>query len=438
VKVRATTSRRAASEVERAQRFLAGPGAAMLSSIDRDEVLRATVDSCAGPYADLCIVDLLDTEGELQRAAAGFASAEMAARMGADFQGRRRRLQASGVLARLLADGRPQRIPALDEAWLDELDLKKMPRGSPDQPAPAAILVPLRARGRSLGLLMLVSARPERGLAASDMAVAEIYGSRVAMALDNARLYQETQRAVRLREEVLAVVAHDLRNLLNTMKAGVHLLLEIELPPEGRARHLTSLSRASDRMNHLIADLLDMSRMESGMLTVERVPLSPAGLVDEAAEQMRPLADAAQVRLHVEAEADLPAILGDPERLLRVIFNLVTNAIRYSPADGSIRLIVSRRSDSVRMGVADEGPGIPDDELPSLFTPFWQSERRSRGTAGLGLAIAGAIVELHGGAISVETSEGTGSTFWIDLPAADVEAAPGIPVDAHDSAATGN
>lgn len=401
---------RAASAAQQAQRFLAGPGADMLGHIDHDGVLRSTVDSCVGPYSDVCLIDLFEEDGLLRRAAAGYVSGELGEALEATYGSGERRFTRESQLARILDGGEVARLSAGDGTWIDELGLRD---GKAFSPA-GATLVPLRARGRTIGLLTMLSG--EGSGAGVDPEVAQIYGSRVALALDNARLYDEVKRAVRVREEVLAVVAHDLRNLLHTMKAGVHLLLELDLPREKQTRHLRSVARASDRMNDLIADLLDISRLEAGMLSIERQPVSPRALISEAAEGMGPLADASDVTFEVEVDAATPEVLGDDERLLRVLFNLITNAIRYTQPGGCVRLHAGPHGDGVRIGVTDSGPGIPDDELRNLFTPFWQSDRRSAGSTGLGLAIADAIVDLHGGEIRVDTHLGRGTTFWIDLP----------------------
>ena len=404
---------RSAEQAHRAQQFLAGPGAEMLAHMDHEDVLRSTVETCAGAYSDVCIIDLLDETGTMRRAAAGFADESLAEQLRVAFGDGEWRPLAGGSLAALLETGRVTDIDPLSEEWKGQLG------PVPDDDAfraRSATLVPLRARGRTVGLLTLMSNGEGRHRSRVDPAVAEVYGSRIAMALDNARLYDEVKRAVAVREEVLAIVAHDLRNLLHTIKAGVHLLLDLDLPRDREVRHLHSLARASDRMNHLIADLLDSSRLEAGLLTLERAPLAPGELVREAAEQMRPLAEAAGIRLEVRPEDGASMIPGDRERLLRVLFNLIGNAIRYTPRDGRIVLSAETRDDGVRIGVADQGPGIPEDERASIFTPFWQSNRRSPGGVGLGLAIAAAIVDLHGGDIQVDSEVGRGTTFWIELP----------------------
>ena len=238
-----------------------------------------------------------------------------------------------------------------------------------------------------------------------------------ALAEENARLFHEAQHATRARDEMLGVVAHDLRNPLNTIVMGASTMLEMlpEQPPLLR-NHAQIVRRAADRMNRLIQDLLDVRRIESGRLSIDPRPVTVALLVDETLEMLRPHAVAASLELVTDLAPELPRVLADSGRILQVFSNLVGNAIKFTPAGGRITISAMRHENEVRFEIADTGPGIPAEQLPHVFGQFWQANRGDRRGIGLGLAIAKGIVEAHGGLIWVESQVGEGSRFYFTLP----------------------
>ena len=236
------------------------------------------------------------------------------------------------------------------------------------------------------------------------------------LAEENARLFHEAQHATRARDEMLGVVAHDLRNPLNTIVMGASTMLEMlpESPPLLR-NHAQIVRRAADRMNRLIQDLLDVRRIESGRLAVDPRPVTVALLVDETLEMLRPLAAAASLELATDLAPELPRVRADSGRILQVFSNLVGNAIKFTPAGGRITIGATRLDGEVRFEIADTGPGIPAEQLSHVFGQFWQGLRGDRRGIGLGLAIAKGIVEAHGGRIWVESVVGEGSRFYFTL-----------------------
>lgn len=227
------------------------------------------------------------------------------------------------------------------------------------------------------------------------------------------------KRAVRAREEVVAVVSHDLRNPLGTISAGAELLLDLDLPPEREREHLSGIRRAAERMNRMIRDLLDVSRIEAGGLSVDARPIPVSRLVDDAEEMARPLAREASLRLETKVEYDLPRVRADRDRILQVFSNLAGNAVKFTPEGGRIRLGARRSDGEVVFEVADSGPGISPEDQEHLFDRFWQVDRSDREGAGLGLTIVRGIVEAHDGRVWVESEPGEGSRFRFALPAAD-------------------
>jgi len=216
---------------------------------------------------------------------------------------------------------------------------------------------------------------------------------------------------------MLGVVAHDLRNPLSTMLMASSLLAETLEADSPAQRQVAMLHRAGERMNRLIQDLLDVKRMESGHLSVDACPLLAATLLTESAEALRPLAAAAGLELRLEVPLDLPRVAADRHRMHQVLSNLIGNAIKFTPRGGKITLRADVVAHDVRVAVADSGPGIPAEQLPHIFGQFWQGARTDRRGIGLGLAIAKGIVEAHHGRIWVESTLGSGSTFFFTLPA---------------------
>ena len=225
------------------------------------------------------------------------------------------------------------------------------------------------------------------------------------------------QDAVRSREEVLAVVAHDLRAPLNFIKMGAQLVADAPDAKEN-AHLLERVQGAVDLMGLLIEDLLEVAKIEAGAISVRPRPVSPQTLVDDAIQMSGPLALRHQSRLIAESTPGLPLVLADYERILRVFSNLIVNAVKFSGASTDVRVTAEPGDGTVRFSVIDTGTGILPQDLERIFDRFWQADSADTRGAGLGLAIVKAIVTAHGGTIGVTSTVGAGSNFYFDLPAA--------------------
>ncbi len=235
--------------------------------------------------------------------------------------------------------------------------------------------------------------------------------------LENERLAGEAQEALRAREDLLAIVSHDLRNPLGVVLASTSLLLKSNLPPdkqERARRQVEAIQRAGNRMNRLIRDLLDFASIQAGRLSVSMRPQDVAAMVAEVLEVMEPLAAPKGHHLVADVAPEL-AIRCDHDRVIQLFSNLVGNAIKFTPDGGTITVRAAPEGDVVRFSVADTGPGIPREELAHVFDRYYQAQRRNRDGIGLGLSIARGIVEAHGGRIWAESEEGKGSTFSFTL-----------------------
>lgn len=233
-----------------------------------------------------------------------------------------------------------------------------------------------------------------------------------------AHLLAGAHEAIDAREEVLKVVAHDLRNPLGTIAMAADFLLDVPLAEDLRARQLGIIKRAGVRMNRLIHDLLDAARIEAGRLPIEPRSVEIGELVDAVLEMMEPLAADKELQLTAAVPAGLPAVQVDPERIVQVFSNLIGNAIKFTPQGGQITIRAEPQGARVRMVVADTGPGIPEEQLPKIFGRMWQARDTDTRGIGLGLTIAKAIIEAHGEEIGVESRVGEGTEFWFTLPTA--------------------
>ena len=228
------------------------------------------------------------------------------------------------------------------------------------------------------------------------------------------------EQASRLKDEFLAVISHELRTPLNAIIGWVSMLTNHEVPAEKREHALETIHRASMAQLHLVEDLLDISRMTRGELSLEMETVQLVEVVEEAIEAVSPTAGKKGVRLDVVLDRETGPVSGDPDRLQQVVWNLVSNAIKFTPADGHVQVRLERINSHVELVVSDTGVGIDPDFLPFVFDRFRQAEQslsRAHGGAGLGLAIVPHLVEAHGGVIHAHSDgAGDGATFIVSLP----------------------
>jgi PAS domain S-box-containing protein len=226
------------------------------------------------------------------------------------------------------------------------------------------------------------------------------------------------ERATKARDETLAIVAHDLRNPVHAIMAAA-AMLGLEATDENSRRHLAIVERSAAEMERLISDLLDVARIEAGTFALQRSTLDPSTLIEETVEEFRSQARAKDVEVTCEVAEDVKSIDGDPDRLVRVISNLLSNALKFSPKGRRISVRAANDERAVRFSVKDSGVGISENDLPNVFDRFWQADRASRAGAGLGLSICRGIVQAHGGRIWVASQLNRGTTFYFTVPLAE-------------------
>lgn len=400
--------------------FLSEASEVLASSLDYQATLEAVARLAVPRVADWCAVDLADAflAGEAPAVVAHVdpASVERVRAMHRTWPPDRSAKAGVPAVLRTGAAELYGDVPdallvaaARDEAHLGALRALGMR---------SAMVVPMPVRGRVLGAMTLVSTRESRRYGRDDLDMAVHLARRAGFAVDNARLYREAQRAAASRDEVLAIVSHDLKNPLASVAMSATLLQRAPDDRERVARYAETIRRSSARMDRLIRDLLDLSSIEAGRFAVERGPLGVRELLSEASALLHPLAVERSIDLEVEAPEDEVRLFGDRERILQVLSNLVGNALAFTPAGGrvGVRCLPARHGAAV-FAVTDTGPGIPEADQPHVFGRFWKSRTSRRGT-GLGLSISKGIVEAHGGRIWLESAPGRGATFLFTIPLA--------------------
>jgi PAS domain S-box-containing protein len=239
---------------------------------------------------------------------------------------------------------------------------------------------------------------------------------------ERTRLYEEAQAAIRARDDVLAVVSHDLGNPLAAIRLGTTLLLKRIPKDEQKSeawQHLENIRSSIAQMERLINDLLEIKRIEAGILSLERERVAVSALLTDIADRFETLAASKQLTLRTLAPTVRAYVRADPERILQVLSNLIGNAAKFTPSGGEIIVSAEVVAGNVHFAVKDSGPGIPTEHLPHVFDRFWQARRTGRHGIGLGLAIVKGIVEAHDGAVTVESEPGAGSTFRFTLALAE-------------------
>ncbi|MFO7893266.1 MAG: ATP-binding protein [Longimicrobiales bacterium] len=406
-------------KAEQTQRFLANASSVLARSLDYENTMAGLARIALPHLADWCVIDVVDNGGltRIQAAHTDPALDELAQRL-KDYPPEQTRPHPSLTV---LETGEPERIESVSDDFVrgivaDHEHLALLRRLG----IVSVLVVPLVARGRTLGAFTLVSADPTRPFGADDVILAEELGRRAALAVDNARLYREARDAVAARDEVLSVVSHDLGNPLSAIRVAARVmdrLLEAGEVDAAREQ-VASIREAAGQMERLIRDLLEIRRIESGRLRLVCRPERVTELVDRAARALKGVAEERDVTLEESLADALPeTIRVDADRVHQIFSNFIGNALKFTPAGGTVTVGAEPTGDGVRFWVRDTGPGLSADELDRVFDRFWQAQQQGSHGVGLGLSIARGLTEAHGGTVRVESGQGQGSTFFFELPA---------------------
>ncbi len=415
---RERAARSAAEWAQERLSFLAAASAVLGTSLDFEATLTNLAWLAVPRVADFCTVLVMDEEGELRRLVAAHVDSEKIA-MAEELERRYPPGKDSGT-SRILATGEPDMIAVITDEMLargarDAEHLRLMR----ELQIGSYISAPLVARGRVLGVISLVMAESGRHYSKDDLSLVMDLARRAGTAVDNARLYGETQEALQLREEFLSIASHELRTPLTALRLQAQLLRRLvkdDQEPAGDSRRLIDgVERQVKRLSRLTSDLLDVSRISAGRFELDTSRFDLGVLVREVVARFEDELQAAGSSIALDLNGP---VLGnwDRHRLDQVIANLLSNALKYG-GDAPIHIATRADSEVARLTVSDQGPGIATENLERIFDRFERVETSDRTPGlGLGLFIAREIVEAHGGTIRARSVSGQGSTFTVEIP----------------------
>ncbi|HSJ25149.1 MAG TPA: PAS domain S-box protein [Longimicrobiales bacterium] len=409
--------------VERSQRFLARAGTILATSLEYEKTLVSVAELMVPELGDWAVVYMKADDGSIRKLAVAHHDPALQGRADALMRFPLEPGSRHPALV-VMETGAPELVPHATPAFVDAISHDAEHRALLEELGTASVLmVPLVARSEIHGAMGFFATKPHR-YTADDVTLATELALVAALAVDNARLYRDARAAVQARDDMMAVVSHDLGNPLSAIRIATTLLLRTL--PEAEAddmagtnrRQVAFIRESARQMENLVNDLLDVKRLESGTLTVDARPMDVRSAVDEVVRMFTPIAEDRELALHVRLDADLPPAEGDYRRIVQVLSNLVANALKFTDS-GSVTVHATRWDSQVLLSVEDTGIGIPPENVGHVFDRFWQARRGGHKGLGLGLAIARGIVEAHGGRIWVESEVGAGSAFRFTLPAQD-------------------
>ena len=427
---RLLTREQAAREIAESQgqrsAFLAEASRILASSLDYRTTLTKVAQLAIPIFADWCFIDIV--ENNLTHFGEPIMAASDSQKEALLLELRRRyplSIDADYGVARVWQTGEPELVTQIPDSFLlsiarDTEHLALLHQFN----AKSYIIVPLTTGERKFGTVAFVCAQPKRCYNQSDLAMAVELAQRCAIAIDNARLYQEAQEANRIKDEFLAIVSHELRTPLNAMLGWVSMLRHRNLNAATAARALETIERNAQSQAKLIEDILDISRIIRGKIRLNTHPVHLPLLIDAVIENVRPTAELKAIQIEAILDPEGGPIMGDAERLQQIIWNLLANAIKFTPHRGRIEIRLEQVNSTAQIVVRDTGKGIRSDFLPYIFERFRQADAattRSHGGLGLGLAIVRHLVEMHNGSVyAASEGEGKGATFTVQLPLIDL------------------
>lgn len=411
------------TRVEVTSRFLEEATQILASSLDYQTTLANVARLAVPDVADWCAVDVVDDEGRPHRLAVAHVdpAKEALAREIGERYGER---EEGGLVRAVSESGKSLLFPeitdeqiastARDAAHLETIRALGLH---------SAMLVPLVARDRCLGVITFILAESDYQYDGEDLALAEALASRAAVAVDNARLYHEAQEALQRRDEFLSIASHELRTPLTSIGLQISMLnrfiQRLALEPEAGTRlqrSMQALDRQVKRLNLLVDQLLDVSRLAAGRLALERDEFDLVEMAREVTNRFRE-SSGEQGPLLLQAQGP---VIGrwDRFRLDQILTNLIANAFKYAPGS-PLEISVARRRDWAEMTVRDFGPGIPAEQRSSIFERFARGDHHTESGLGLGLYICRQLAMAHGGTIELEPVAGEGAAFTVRLPLAE-------------------
>ncbi|MFP4440220.1 MAG: ATP-binding protein [Chloroflexaceae bacterium] len=420
---RAYNARSKAEHIREQQAFLAEVSRVLACSLDYNDTLEQVARLIVPYLADWCVIDLVADAGEIERVAAAHRYPEQERHLHDLHCHYPVDPNLPHPVLKVIETGWPEVMSDLSDTVLEvytrDAAHQQLVR---ELGTRSAIVVPLLVRGNVLGTLTLVSSRVDH-YQSRDLPLIEDLAYRIAMSVDNARLYRQTQTAIRERDQFLSVVAHELKTPLTSMLGYSRLLAHRADPAspltEREQRALQVIATQTNCFKELIETLLDLSRLQMGHLRIQQVPLELGSLVNQVVEELQ--ATSTDTLLIYQPAPESLFVAGDAVALRQVVRNLLQNAIKYSRPGDRVEVCVEQRAAQVGVRITDQGIGIPAVALPHLFQSFYRAPnavQHQQHGIGVGLYIVKELVTLHGGSIDVTSQEGVGSSFTVTLPLA--------------------
>ena len=393
---------------------------ALAATLDYDETVEVIARKALPRLGDFCAVVVFEADGQGRLAACAHVDPALEALL---------RRQAEAGLESPAGRGLRSRAASLREAVFSPgpggasagSDKFRWFELSGDLRSRSTLIVPLIVRGTTLGLMTFGLSVSGRTYGRDDAMLAEEVAGRAAIGLENANLYRQARELNRLKDEFLATLSHELRTPINAVLGWTQMLKAGAVTPERTVHALEAIERNAWAQQHLIEDLLDVSRIITGKLRVDVRHVDLAGVVAAAVEAVQPAAASRQIRLQVVTDEPVRHVRGDAQRLQQAVWNLLSNAVKFTPPSGTVDVRLRRSGANVEIVVSDNGQGIAPEVLPHVFERFQQADSsttRAYTGLGLGLAIVRHLVELHGGTVEAASEGlGRGATFRIRLPA---------------------
>lgn len=401
--------------------FLAEVARTLSASLEYEKTLPSVASLAVPRIADWCAVDIIAEDGQLQRLAVAHADSEKV------------------LLGRMLADRYPE--DAANPGWVHSVLTSGQPvilENIPDSFIETAaqddehlrllrglklcsyLSVPMMTDSRPFGVLTFIMAESSRHYGAEDVGLAQEVAALASLAVQNARAYQRASEANRLKDQFLATLSHELRTPLSAILGYTRLLRLGKLGEEQQGPALDVVERNALSLKQIIEDVLDVSRIAAGKLRLNVQPVRLPEIIEDAVTTVLPAADAKGVLIETTAERRPTLVSGDPERLQQVVWNVLSNAVKFTPRGGRVKVRVESVDSQAEIVVTDTGQGVDPDFLPHMFERFRQEDSgfsRQQGGLGLGLAIVRELVEMHGGTVRAESDgPGSGTTVRVRLP----------------------
>jgi PAS domain S-box-containing protein len=399
------------------QAFLSELGALLGSSLEYERTLETIAKMAVRDLADICLIDIVEGAGNVARLKVKSRDSSLIPVCNLFMRIPLEDRDPPLWLQMVRQDKRPAvgniTQEMLELVFQDESDLRVVREAG----LQSGMVIPLLRDGNIIAAILLISCSSSRIYGTADLYIAEELARRAAASIENARLYFLARRAIKSREEVLAVVSHDLKNPVTVIGLVAKMLRQSgELETAQLAEYSKKIERAVDKMLQLISQILDSSKIENGTFSVALQATTLKDIILPTIDGMKPLADAKQQSIECHIEPSLPEVAADGPRVEQVLSNLLSNAIKFSCRGGKIVVSAQEQAHTVVVCVSDDGPGIAPENLAKVFDRYWQATETKHAGLGLGLAIAKGIVEAHGGKLWVDSELGKGSSFSFTLP----------------------